>query len=267
MLTVTDLLNCLRALGVREGDTLMVHASLRAIGPVVGGAVSVVRALEEAVTPEGSLMMVVGARDEWSWVNERPEEERAGLLADAPPFDAAETPADPEIGVLAEVFRTLPGTMVSNHPEGRFAARGRAAGDLTRDVPWNDYFGPGSPLQRLVEAGGSVLRLGADPNTVTLMHYAEYLAELPNKRRARRHRKVTGPAGAEIRTIDCLDDSDGIADYPGEDYFAVILGEFLKAGGGKRGQVGRAPSELLPAREVVAFAAAWMTRNLAVPEL
>ncbi len=47
----------LRRLGVGAGDTLMVHASLRAIGPVEGGAGGVLDALEEAVSPQGTLLM------------------------------------------------------------------------------------------------------------------------------------------------------------------------------------------------------------------
>lgn len=45
----SDLAAQLRRLGVRGGDMLMVHASLRAVGPVVDGAEGVVLALEEAV--------------------------------------------------------------------------------------------------------------------------------------------------------------------------------------------------------------------------
>jgi aminoglycoside N3'-acetyltransferase len=45
-LTASNLTSDLRRLGVRSGDTLMVHASLRAIGPVEGGAEGVIEALE-----------------------------------------------------------------------------------------------------------------------------------------------------------------------------------------------------------------------------
>ena len=226
----------------------MVHASLRAIGPVEDGAAGVVRALDAAVGAGGTLMMVLGAADPWAWVNERPEAERAALLASAEPFDPLATPAEADVGALAEVFRTTSGTLVSNHPEGRFAARGAGADALLRDVPWDDYYGPGSPLARLVERGGHVLRLGADTDTVTVIHYAEYLADVPDKRRVRRHRRVDAAGGPVIRTVDCLDDSAGIVEWPGEDYFATILGDFLATGAASRGVVGQAVSELLDAR-------------------
>jgi aminoglycoside N3'-acetyltransferase len=252
----------LRRLGVAAGDLLMVHASLRAIGPVEGGADGLLEALEAAVGPDGTLLMVLGARDDRSWVNHRPEAERPDLLRDAEPFDHLVTPADPDVGILAEVFRRRAGTRVSDHPEGRFGAAGRLARPLVEHVPWDDYYGFDSPLERFVRAGGRVLRLGADPDTLTLLHYAEYLAPIPSKRRVRRHRVVSGPTGPERRVVECLDDSDGIVDHPGEDYFAVILRQYLATAEVSVGAVGAATSELLDAADVVEFGVAWMARHL-----
>lgn len=212
--------------------------------------------------PDGGLLMTLGAADDWAWVNERPEGERATLLADATPFDALATLADPDVGHLAEAFRRASGTQVSDNPEGRFGARGGLAGTLLRDAPWDDYYGPGSPLERLCGLGGKVLRLGADPDTVTLLHYAEYLAPVANKRREVRHRRVLGPDGPAIRTVSCLNDSTGIVRWTGVDYFQLILEAYLAEGRGARGQVGGAASELLDARDLVAFGAAWMGRHL-----
>lgn len=266
--SVEELAADVRRLGVRPGDALMVHASLRKVGPVEGRADGVIDALEAAVGPEGTLLMTLGAEDAWAWVNERPEPERAALLADAVPFDAAVTPASEDVGVLAEVFRRRPATLVTDNPEGRFGASGRLADDFLRDAPWDDYYGQGSPLQRFAEAGGRVLRLGADLDTVTLLHHAEYLADVPGKRRVRRHRMVVPPGSApgtpaELRVVECLDDDDGIVDHPGEDYFITILQAYLATGRARTGTVGNAPSELIEAPDLLAFATAWMTDNLA----
>ena len=70
------------------------------------------------------------------------------------------------------------------------------------------------------KAGGRILRLGADPDTVTALHYAEYLADLPDKRRTRWDYVLAGEDGPRHVWITCLDDSAGIALWPGEDYFA-----------------------------------------------
>jgi aminoglycoside N3'-acetyltransferase len=53
--TRSTLTKQLGELGVRPGDVVMVHASLRAIGPVVGGANTIIRALLDAVGPAGTL--------------------------------------------------------------------------------------------------------------------------------------------------------------------------------------------------------------------
>jgi aminoglycoside N3'-acetyltransferase len=260
--SVADLLRDLRGLGVAAGDAVMVHASLRELGPVEGRAAGVISALDQAVSTEGTLLMVLGAKDDWAWVNERPEKERTALLADAEPFDALTTPAEADVGVLAEVFRQHPGTLVSDHPEGRFAARGRLAAALVATPPWHDYYGPGSALERLVHAQGKVLRLGADIDTVTLLHYAEHLAQVSGKRRVVRYRKVQRGSGTEIVRVETLDDCNGIVDYEGPDYFGLILQEYLQLGRARQGTVGNARAELLDAADLVAFGSAWMTQHL-----
>jgi aminoglycoside N3'-acetyltransferase len=259
--SVEHLVADLRRIGVADGDLLMVHASLRAVGAVDGGADGVLDALAVGVGAGGTVLMTLGARDDWAWVNDRPEGDRPALLRDVEPFDCLVAPADPDVGVLAEVFRTRAHTMVSDHPEGRFGAAGPLAPMLLDDVPWDDYYGPGSPLERFVRAGGRVLRLGADLDTLTVLHYAEYQAPIPAKRRVRRHRVVHGRHGTELRPIECLDDSAGIVEYPGEDYFAVILRRYLATGRASIGIVGRATSELIDAADVVEFAVAWMAEN------
>lgn len=257
-----ELVDDLRRLGVRAGDLVMIHASLRAIGPVTGGADAVLDALEQAVGEDGTLLMVLGARDDWDWVNERAESERAALLAEAPGFDAHETPSDPDVGALAEVFRRRPGTVVNDHPDGRFGARGHGAPGLVEATPWHDYYGPGSPLDRLCQARGKVLRLGADLDTVTLLHLAEYYAFVGNKRTVRRHHVVAGDDGREVVHVDGLDDSNGIVDWVGEDYFAVLLRAYLASGRAATGLVGGAQSELIDATDLLEFATKWMTEHL-----
>lgn len=268
----SDLADDLRRLGVRAGEMLMIHASLRKIGLTEGGARGVLDALDAAVGPDGTLLMILGAVVDHEWVNQHPEGERAALLAEEAPYDPLAAPPLPEVGYLAEAFRTRAGTIVTDNPSGRFAARGRRAAELFEGAPWDDYYGPGSPLARLCDAGGRVLRLGANPDTTTVLHYAEYLADVPGKRRVRRHYLVQGARGPETRSVECLDDEHGIVDWPPEgtgavwpddDYFAVILKEYLADGRGARGRVGDAAAELLDAADVVAFGARWMTENLA----
>jgi aminoglycoside N3'-acetyltransferase len=107
-----------------------------------------------------------------------------------------------------------------------------------------------------------VLRLGANPDTTTVLHYAEYLADVPGKRRVRRHYRVMGATGPVTRSVECLDDEFGIVDWDGEDYFALILKAFLDEGRGLRGRIGNAEAQLVEAKDIVDFGARWMTANL-----
>lgn len=222
------------------GRDLMVHASMRRLGPVLGGADGLIEAIRFVIGPDGTMLMMIAADDD-------------------EPFDRLTTEADEDNGVLAEVFREFPGVEVNDHPACRFAALGPGAAALLAPQPLNDYYGPGSPLERLSQRGGAVLRLGSNRDTVTLTHYAEYLAAVPNKRTVRRRyvRADTGPMD-----IDSLDDDDGIVDWSEGDYFAQILVDYVAGGHAAVGPVGRCTAELLDAHQFVEFATAWMDSRL-----
>lgn len=231
----------IRSLRPTATGPIMVHASLRRVGPVVGGATGVIEAVRLATGPRATMVMMVAAADE-------------------EPFDRLTTEADEDVGVLAEEFRTHPGVTVNDHPACRFAALGPDAADLLDPQPVDHYYGPGSTLERLYRAGVQVLRLGSDIDTVTLTHYAEYLAEVPHKREVTRHyvRADTGPLD-----VVSLDDSDGIAVWPRGDYFGQILVDFVASGAATVGPVAGCTAELLDGRTFVDFAVAWMERELA----
>lgn len=240
MVGAEKLADDLARLGVRGGVPLMVHASMRRLGPVEGGAEAVLDTLLALLGPEGTLLMALGADD-------------------ALPFDALSSPVDPGMGILAEVFRKRAGTRVNDHAAARFGAFGPRAAELLEPVPLHDYHGTGSVLERFTQMGGAVLRLGADLDTVTLTHWAEYLADVPNKLRVRRC-YVRADTGAQW--IEGLDDNDGIVDWDGGEYFQQILVDFLAAGLARTGQVGNCQAELLESQRFVVFAAQWLEARL-----
>ena len=104
-----------------------------------------------------------------------------------------------------------------------------------------------------------MLRLGADVDTVTLTHWAEYLAKVPSKRRVRR-RYVRADVGEQW--IEGLDDTDGISAWDGGDYFSQILKDFLAAGHVRMGRVGNCTAELFDGDSFVKFAVEWLETNL-----
>ena len=63
------LVNELKRVGLQKNDVVMVHASLKSMGYICGGAQTVIEALIEVVGEEGTIMMPTQ-----SWRNLDPEE-------------------------------------------------------------------------------------------------------------------------------------------------------------------------------------------------
>ena len=264
--TPSALARDLRRLGVREGGITMVHTRMSAIGWVIGGAETVVRALLDALGPRGTLMAYASWEYHVYAPSDWPADHREAYLAEPPAFDPATSEAVREHGRVPERIRTWPGALRSAHPEASVVAVGPRARWLTADHPADDAYGPASPLARLVAADGQVLMLGAPLDTVTLLHHAEAIADVADKRRITYRVPVReGDRVVERRFTDI--DTSGIAlPYerlgPGDDPFAVIAGAALDAGIGVRGRVGAAESHLFPASPLAAFAVAWMEEHL-----
>ena len=156
----TDLLRA----GVRRGGVLLVHSSLRSLGPVPGGAETVVRGFLEALGPDGTLLMPA-----LSYQHVTPPE----LL-----FDVRATPSN--VGNLPEYFRTRPGTRRSLHPTHSVSGVGRQAAALLADHGLDRTpVGPHSPFHLLPLAGGQLVMLGCGLRPNTSMHGVEELVEPP----------------------------------------------------------------------------------------
>jgi aminoglycoside 3-N-acetyltransferase len=253
----------LRALGVREGGVLMIHTRMSAIGWVVGGSETIVRALLDALGPEGTLAAYASWDDHVYDADDWPAEHRDAYLAEPPAFDPATAEAARDHGRVPERVRTWPGARRSGHPEANVVAIGARADWLTSPHPTDDGYGPDSPFARVDQ----VLLLGAPLETITLLHHAEALARAPKRRVTFRIPVVEDGRMAE-RTYTDIDTSGAAYPYKRlgleEDEFAVIAREALAAGIGVGGQVGRAESHLFPARELTAFAAGWIEDRFGV---
>ena len=170
MTTKEDLVGDFGRLGICDGDTIMVHASLKAIGPVDGGPAMIVEALVDAVGQRGNLLAYV------SWDRSPYEETLSGRrLSDAereawPAFDPATAGTYRGFGVLNDFICGYPGAWRSAHPDASMAAIGPRASELVRPHRLGDAYGPGSPLERFVSMRGRVLMLGAPLDAVTVLH-------------------------------------------------------------------------------------------------
>ena len=264
----SELADGFRRLGVAATDTVMLHASIRAVGAVAGGPDQIHLALKDALTPDGTLMMYASCPDHYDEVgrgNLSADEERE-LLDKLPPFDPLTARAARDNGALVELLRTYPGSTVNPHV-ARFVVWGSRASDLISAQPWNYAFGRGSVLDRFAGLDGKILLLGCDHDTVTFLHYAEHIVDIRDKRVARYSVPVVEDGRRVWRNMEEFDTSDEGAhpNWPPR-LFARIVDTYLARTNNAGGEVGDARSFLLDSRGLLEFALRTMKDVAAGPD-
>jgi aminoglycoside 3-N-acetyltransferase len=250
LITHSQLVDELTALGVTPGWIVMVHASVNAVGRIMGGPNVIVEALLDALTPAGTLMMYVGWEDIPDFIADLPPAIQQAYHAEHPPFDPRIARAVRDHGILAEIVRGWPGAQRSLNPEASVAAIGARAEWITRDHPLAYGYGVGSPLEKLVEARGQVLMLGAPLDTLTLLHYAENRARMQHKRVVRYSCPILREGTRVWVEIEDYDTGEPHGDYT----FEEIARAYLALGKGRQGMIGNAQSYLFDAADLSAFA-------------
>ncbi|MEM7269134.1 MAG: AAC(3) family N-acetyltransferase [Pseudomonadota bacterium] len=253
--TLQSLTADLRALGVEEGDGLFVHSSMKAIGETVGGPRMVVEALLSSVGSTGLIGMPGFSTDAYFPANIEPamlsQAERAMIEDAVPGFDLHRSPSN-EMGVIAETFRTWPGTKRSDHPAVSICLNGLNADGFLASHPLAWATGRDSPLGKLMERPSmKILLIGVGWNRCSPLHTAEELAEV---RRTKIRRFKHGSAfGGWMETPDVADDLNRLFPSVGE--------AFEETGEVSLGRIGGAPSKLCNYGDLVRFASAWISRT------
>jgi aminoglycoside 3-N-acetyltransferase len=256
MYSRAELADGFRAIGVTPGDVVMLHASVRAVGEVAGGPDQIHLALEDALTADGTLVMYASCPaycDEVGRGHLSPDQERE-ILEKLPPFDPYAARSQRDNGALVELFRTWPGVVVNPHV-ARFVVRGRHAARLIEGQPWDYAFGRGSLLERFAALNGKILLLGCDHDTVTFLHYAEHVVDIPDKRVARFKVPVEQGGVRVWRDMEEFDTSDrgAHANWPPR-FFARLVDAYVARTGNSGGRVGNASTFLLDAQGLLQFA-------------
>jgi aminoglycoside 3-N-acetyltransferase len=206
--------------------------------------------------PDGTILAYT------DWQGQEDVEAYPELRDEIAPFDPLSSRATRDNGFWPELLRTTPGARRSGNPGASMAALGGRADWFTADHALDYGYGPQSPLGKLVEADGKTLLLGAPLDTMTLLHHAEHLADIP-------HRIIhyETPLQIDGRTVWTAVEEYDTSDPPGEpgflpqDHIGQIVEAFLAAGKGQRGTVGAASSVLVRAKEIVPFAVDWLERR------
>jgi aminoglycoside 3-N-acetyltransferase len=158
-----DLYDRFYEIGIRPGDSLLVHSSLSKIGFVENGAVDVVDSLLELISDEGDLLMPSSPNGLL----------QIDFLKNDEVFDVKKTPS--ALGSITENFRNRDGVQRSLNYLEPVCAYGKNAKYLTEG-----HFGEvspytkNSPFHRLTELNGKILYLGVDlDNAGTSLHVLE----------------------------------------------------------------------------------------------
>jgi aminoglycoside 3-N-acetyltransferase len=227
---------------------------------VLGGPDALIAALRDAVGADGTLV----AYTDWHVIYDDLLDDEGRVKPEwrdqVPPFDPRTARAIRDHGVLAEFLRTTPGAVRSGNPGASVVALGARAAWLTDDHPLDYGYGPGTPLARLVEARGKVVLVGAPLDTMTLLHHAEHLAQIPGKRVRRMEVPFATEAGVAWRMVEEFETAEPVVAGLADDYFGEVVGDFLATGAGRQGPVGGAPSVLVEAAPMCAFGVTWLER-------
>jgi aminoglycoside 3-N-acetyltransferase len=244
-----------RELGVGPGDTIMLHASVRSVGPVAGGPDTIHLALKDALTETGTLFMYAGCPQYADEVGRGhlSAEDEAEILEKLPAFDPFTARADRNNGALVEFLRTWPDSKVNSHV-ARFVAWGAKADYLLEPTPWKYAYGAGSLFERFVELEGRILLLGSDHDNVTFLHHAEHIIDLPDKKVVKMKVPMLENGRRVWRETEEFDTSSGAHASFTEHIFAEIVDEFIGVSGIQSHTVGNSVSWLLPAKPLLEHA-------------
>ncbi len=250
----------LHDLSVLRGAVLLVHSAFSRIGPVEGGPAGLIRALEDAIGPDGTLVMPSMTDD------------------DEHLFDPHVTPCR-SLGVVPDTFWRLPGVLRSSNPHAfaakgpaapyitadhpldfphgpnsnphAFAAKGPTAPYITADHPLDVPHGPDSPVGRVHEVDGLVLLLGVGHDANTTVHLAECLAGV----RYRRPKHVTVLQGGQPVSLRYLE-----IDHCCQNF--CLVDDWLDSAHVQRhGPVGHAEARLVRSRAIVDIVTAHLRLN------
>lgn len=158
-ITKQQLLEDLTRIGIKKGAVLAVHIGYKSIGRVKGGPQTVVDALMESVTETGTLLMPVFN----SLTNGTTD------LRTAPSC----------VGIVTEFFRKTAGVIRSDNPTHSCAIWGKDARKIADTHLHTTQLGENTPFHEIAKRDGTVLHMGCEFNSCSIVHVAEVLAKVP----------------------------------------------------------------------------------------
>lgn len=232
MLSKTDIMNQLQAFACARGSVVSVHASLKAIGEIVGGGETLLSALIEFFTADGGLLCV--STHTWdSFVYDRREKWSC-------------------LGVLACLSAAHPDAVRSLHPSHSVAVFGepeRAKAFVQGDATVKTQVSPDGSYGKLYDEDGYVLLLGVGQEKNTFLHCVEEMLQVPNRlmKEPTEWTVIHKDGREETRLLYCLDEEN----HPDVSlFFGKFEPAFRYHGCITDGKIGNAPVQLCRARKM-----------------
>jgi aminoglycoside 3-N-acetyltransferase len=153
----------LAAVGIKPGDTILVHSSLSKTGNVEGGAAAVIQALIESVGEKGNVIM-----PSYSYVHSMVQTTKE----DSYVFIPDKTPS--VVGFITESFRKWDNVKRSIHPTHSVCVHGNDADYITNGhLAAETNFGLNTPFHRMRELKGKIVGIGVSTSIIPLYHSIE----------------------------------------------------------------------------------------------
>lgn len=153
----------LRALGLAERDTLLVHAGFTPWSGFTGTPQDLIASLLRILGDDGNLLMMSMAYTSSAQV----------YLERSEPFDVKRTMS--RMGLVTEVFRRRRDVLRSLNPVHPVLARGPRAQWLVADHEASPFScGEDTPLDKLARLGGKILLFDVSFITATFLHHLEH---------------------------------------------------------------------------------------------
>lgn len=153
----------LRALGLGEGDVVLMHSSMKSLGTDKTPDAFLDDILC-VIGPEGTLLV--------------PALTYANVTTQQPRFSLRDT--EPCIGLLPRTFFRREGVIRSLHPTHSVCGIGKHAQELLSQHELDETpVGPHSPFMRLLEKNGKLLFIGEVLHACTFMHGIEEIVHTP----------------------------------------------------------------------------------------
>ncbi len=242
--TKEQLVKQLRDMGIKQTDHLLVHSSMKALGPVQGGADTVLDALMEAVS-EGLLMLPTHT---WKQMSEEYNV-----------FDPETEPCC--VGILPELFRKRPGVVRSLHPTHSMAVYGKEAEEYIRGE--ENLTTPGAPggcWSRLRDSKAKILLLGVTHTRNTYIHSIEESFQVPKRFTEQPVRFYIKMPDGSLKTVDMYRHYNKVDPHISEHYDIMKAG-YEKTGAARNVRLGDAECVLCDAEKLYEITGRILTRE------